>query len=128
VVDASDPSMSDHMRTTERLLGELDLATTPTLLVFNKADRLPPGDAERMAEERGGVAISATDRTSLHALLLRVEAMLFPGGEMQLVASVAAGEPYVVPVLEEDVAEEALGEPAEELGEEPDDEPAKVAE
>jgi GTPase len=84
VVDASDPAMSDHMRTTEQLLGELGLATTPTLLVLNKADRLPPGEAARMAVERGAVAISATDRTSLHDLLRRIESILFPGGEMEL--------------------------------------------
>jgi GTP-binding protein HflX len=85
VVDASDPAREDHMRTTEQLLGELQLAGSPTLLVFNKADCLAPGEAERMAHERGGIAIAATDRASLHALLHRIEEILFPDGEVELV-------------------------------------------
>ena len=72
----------------QQLLGELGLATTPTLLVLNKADRMPPGEAERMAEERGAVAIAATDSSTLHGLLRRIETILFPGGEVQLLPRV----------------------------------------
>lgn len=80
VVDVSDPALADHVRATEHLLGELGLATTPTLLVFNKADRLPPGDAAAIARGRGGIAVSAVERASLRPLLLEMERRLWPDG------------------------------------------------
>ncbi len=79
VVDASDPSMSDHIRTTEQLLGELGLATKRTLLVLNKCDRLEEGERARLAWERNAVAISAMDPSTLRPLLLRMEDLLFEG-------------------------------------------------
>ena len=48
VVDASDPDMDQQVTTTERLLGELDLALIPRILVLNKADRLGEAEAERL--------------------------------------------------------------------------------
>src|SRR5690606_36005251 len=62
VIDASDPALSDHVATTEKVLSDLDLAQVPRLTVFNKADLLPSGEAERMALSRGGYAVSALDR------------------------------------------------------------------
>jgi GTP-binding protein HflX len=79
VVDASDPSMVDHIRTTEKLLGELGLAGKQTLLVLNKCDRLEEGERARLAWERNGVAISAMDPETLRPLLLRMEDLLFDG-------------------------------------------------
>ena len=84
VVDASDGAMSDHIRTTEGLLSKLSLSSKPTLLVLNKADRLPAGDADAMARGRDAIAISAMDAASLRPLLLRMEAMLFPDGARRL--------------------------------------------
>ncbi len=83
VVDVSDPSMHDHVRTTEEILGKLDLATVPRLTVFNKADRLPPGEAERVAAGRG-VAVSALDRATLRPLLEQIEREVWPLGEDHL--------------------------------------------
>jgi GTP-binding protein HflX len=79
VVDASDPSMSDQIRTTEHLLGELGLSTKRTLLVLNKCDRLEESERARMAWERNAVAISATQPETLRPLLLRMEDLLFDG-------------------------------------------------
>ena len=79
VVDASNPAMVDHIRTTEQLLGELGLAHKPTLLVLNKCDRLDPREAAHAAWERDGVSISAVDRASLHTLLERMAESLFDG-------------------------------------------------
>ena len=92
VVDASDPAWESHVATTERLLGELGLGGTRTLRVLNKADRLDPGQAAQMAREQGGVAISATNPASLAALLARIEWMLFPGGEVELLPRDPIGE------------------------------------
>ena len=79
VVDASDPAMTDHIKTTEQLLGELGLAHKPTLLVLNKCDRLEPTEAARLAWERDGVSVSAIDRGSLRTLLERMAEQLFDG-------------------------------------------------
>jgi len=90
VVDVSDPALADHIRATEHLLGELGLAATPTLLVFNKADRMPADEAAQIARGRGGLAVSALDRESLRPLLLEMERRLFPSGEGRLLEDPAA--------------------------------------
>lgn len=50
VCDASDENISRQLSVTEQLLDELGAAEKPTLLVFNKCDRIE--NAERMAEVR----------------------------------------------------------------------------
>lgn len=77
VIDASDPNLDAHMETTRKLLRELSLDRVPCLMVFNKADCLPPFEAEQRAREHGGIAVSALDRASLKPLLVRMEHMLF---------------------------------------------------
>jgi GTP-binding protein HflX len=77
VIDAADANVEDHIATTLGLLAELELDHVPRLLVCNKADSLPAGEAERRAREHEGVAVSALDKTSLTPLLERVEHMLF---------------------------------------------------
>jgi GTP-binding protein HflX len=96
VVDVSDPAIADHIRATEHLLGELGLAKTPTVLVLNKADRLPPGEAEPIARGRGGIAVSAVDRTSLVPLLTEMESRLFPDGKTRLLEDPTASYVGVV--------------------------------
>jgi GTP-binding protein HflX len=80
VVDGSDAAASDHIRTTDALLGELGLAHVPRLLVLNKMDRLPPASARGLVRSRGGIGISALDRDTLRPLLVAIEARLFPDG------------------------------------------------
>jgi GTP-binding protein HflX len=77
VIDVADPSMAEHIATTERLLKELELDQVPRLLVFNKADCLPPGEADERAAGHGGVAVSALNKDSLIPLLERMEYQLF---------------------------------------------------
>jgi GTP-binding protein HflX len=77
VLDVADPSSESHVRTTEKLLEKLGLEQVPRLTVYNKADCLPPGEAEERAKERQGVAVSALDKASLRPLLERMEHMLF---------------------------------------------------
>ena len=71
--------MTDHIRTTEHILGELGLSTKRTLLVLNKCDRLEEAERARLAWERNAVAISAMDPQTLRPLLLRMEDLLFDG-------------------------------------------------
>ncbi len=80
LVDVADPARDDRIRWVERTLADLELQDTPRLLVLNKADRLPPGEAAGLAAERGGVTIAATDRTTLRPLLERISRQLWLGG------------------------------------------------
>src|SRR5262249_21211542 len=60
VVDASHPGLEDQMTAVEQLLGELELAGRPTVVVLNKVDRLEADGALRGLLERvDGVAVSA---------------------------------------------------------------------
>jgi GTP-binding protein HflX len=76
VVDASDPDHDDHIRTTEELLRELELLTVPRLLVFNKCDLVQSDLAQHLAQRHAGVAVSANQRDTLHALTERMYALL----------------------------------------------------
>jgi len=72
VVDASDPACTDHIETTEALLGELELAHIPRMMVFNKCDAAPRGVGVALARVNRGVAVSALDATSLAPLVERI--------------------------------------------------------
>jgi GTP-binding protein HflX len=70
VVDASDPARRDHIKTTEAVLDELGLAKRPRLLVWNKADLVAPGDAERLTVgARDTVVVSALEKQSTRKLV-----------------------------------------------------------
>jgi GTPase len=77
VVDAADPAHPAQIEAVEGILHSLELSATPRLLVWNKIDRLPPDEAERLVAEHGGVAISAAQREGLTALLEKAERTLF---------------------------------------------------
>jgi GTP-binding protein HflX len=77
VIDSADPNIAEHIATTEKLLEELELDQVPRLVVYNKADRLPPDEANAKAREHDGVAVSALDKNTLRPLLERMEHMLF---------------------------------------------------
>jgi GTP-binding protein HflX len=77
VVDASSPALERHIRAVRFVLAEIDLDRVPELLVFNKIDRLPPGEGARLARSHDACAISAEARTGLSELIERAETMLF---------------------------------------------------
>lgn len=77
VVDASDPAREAQMEAVESILSSLELLERPRVVVFNKADRLQPGEAEALARAHGGVAASAARREGLEALLMACEEALF---------------------------------------------------
>jgi GTP-binding protein HflX len=51
VVDASDPSFPAQVEVTRQVLGEIGATESPRLMVLNKADRVAPGERERLARE-----------------------------------------------------------------------------
>jgi GTP-binding protein HflX len=80
VIDAADPQLDSRIETTHALLEQLGLLALPRLVVLNKADLLPAGQAEQIAKRFDGVAVSAMDRNTLHPLLVAIESSLFPQG------------------------------------------------
>jgi GTP-binding protein HflX len=77
VVDAADPAREEQIATTEAVLEELGLAGRSRLLVYNKADLLPAGDAERVVVgKRDAYAVAATRRDSTLALGAAIAAKL----------------------------------------------------
>ena len=73
VIDAADERLEQKKEAVESLLEELELAQIPRLVVLNKADLLPEGQAERLAQAHGGVAVSATRREGLSGLIAAAE-------------------------------------------------------
>lgn len=95
VVDASDPARAAHIATTEAVLEELGLAKRPRMLVYNKADLLPTGDAERLAlGKRDTFVVSAMKKDSTHALVQAIAKKLAHVEEDQRAA--AAVDDFVI--------------------------------
>ncbi|MBS2032271.1 MAG: GTPase HflX [Deltaproteobacteria bacterium] len=93
VIDAADPDQQNQTHAVERILGELNLMEKPRLKVFNKADALPPMQAENLARVSNGVAISATSGEGLQELLARAERVLWSEGKVAELPRPASAAP-----------------------------------
>ena len=80
VVDASADDAERKIAAVHAVLDDLGLRDRPELLVYNKIDRLPPGEGADRAAEAGAIAVSALARTGLAELLERAEKALFEEG------------------------------------------------
>jgi GTP-binding protein HflX len=87
VVDASDPDREQEIRAVEGILADLGLGEKPRVLVWNKADKIEPADADDLARH-GGFVTSALDRATLGPLLLGIERALWEHGKEAFVARV----------------------------------------
>lgn len=77
IVDVSDPDYEKNAAAVAAILSDLDLAETPTLLVFNKMDRL---DSETLASRMKGfdaLPISALTRKTTTRLLVAMQKELW---------------------------------------------------
>jgi GTP-binding protein HflX len=93
VADASSPALEHHLRTTADTLESLGIAGRPTLLVLNKADRVPVGVLERLLAGRpGAIAISALEPADAPRLRAAIVAALGTG-TIEEVVSIPAEEP-----------------------------------
>jgi GTP-binding protein HflX len=73
VVDASIEDYERHLVAVERVLGEVDAADVPTLLVFNKVDRLDDGAREHLRQAyEGSLQISAITGDGVETLLIEI--------------------------------------------------------
>ena len=77
LVDVSDEEYDERISAVNRILADLDLDEKEQLLVFNKADRLPPGNAGNIARGHDGIAISALDPETTRPLVEELENRLF---------------------------------------------------
>ena len=85
VVDASDPDREQEIRAVEGILADLGLSEKPRILVWNKADRVDPADADNLGRH-GGFVTSALDRATLGPLLMGMERALWEHGKEAFVA------------------------------------------
>jgi GTP-binding protein HflX len=83
VVDGSDPDRDAHITAVERILKDLDLASTPRLLVYNKMDRLTPEERELVSATTGVIPISALNAQSTRPLLGAMEDALWREGRIE---------------------------------------------
>lgn len=87
VVDASNPGFDAHIIQVERILEELGLGDKRQLLVFNKADKLQKMKktdtigflkVRQYVNTRGGIIVSANDRSSLAPLMDELQKRFWP--------------------------------------------------
>ena len=72
VVDIADPDRQDKVVAVHEILDELQLGGIPRIMVYNKADLVPPFEAMALARSVDGVAVSAKDKIGLDKLVAAV--------------------------------------------------------
>ena len=78
VVDISNPQLERHIKTVNSILEELNLDHIPSLLVFNKVDKVKGEIMHNLCSRHGAISISAIDRRTLHKLLQTIEINIWP--------------------------------------------------
>jgi GTP-binding protein HflX len=73
VVDISNPNFEEHMASVDTILNALDLDRKPSILVFNKMDRVTPEVVQTRLRRHGGVAVSALASSTLRPLILAMQ-------------------------------------------------------
>lgn len=77
VLDASDDEVEGHLIDVRKVLMDLQLGDTPSVLVWNKAEITPPETMRSLLDRHGGFPISAVTAEGLGLLLDVVEQTLF---------------------------------------------------
>jgi GTP-binding protein HflX len=110
VVDASDPSKEDHVRTVMKVLEDLELLDIPRLLVMNKIDAVEPAELRLLERSHPEAAfVSATQRESTRPLIERIARELADKWDR------SSRGPEVEPELEERVPDAAEREETGEM-------------
>ena len=82
VVDGASPRLKEQVATVELVLDQLDLNQIPCLLVLNKTDLVDAVQAFSLAQDLGGIPVSAIERSTLIPLTERIAGICWPeGGE-----------------------------------------------
>lgn len=76
VVDISNPAFEEQIGSVEKILEKLGLTLKPSILVFNKVDRVAVEYVQLQLRRHGGVAISALSTRTLEPLILGMQAQV----------------------------------------------------
>jgi GTP-binding protein HflX len=76
LIDVAHPNYEAQIEAVRRILEDLDYDDIPSLLVFNKADRLDPQELNERVNGRDAVVISAARKTGIETLLERIDFVL----------------------------------------------------
>jgi GTP-binding protein HflX len=113
VVDVSSPSAAEHSAHVLKVLAEIGAAEIPQILIVNKMDRLPAGEADaatlerRLVSEAGGhpearaVAISALTGAGMERLLAMIDEVLPLDPIVRATFRLPAGDGATVALLHE---------------------------
>jgi len=74
VVDAADPDVIGKYQAVRTILGQMDLAQLPELVVVNKIDLVAPAVSESLCKELQAVPVSAAKKVGIGALLAAIDA------------------------------------------------------
>ncbi len=77
VLDAGDEEVEAQLEAVEEILGDLDIAGKPRLLVWNKADTADAVRVRALIDAHGGFALSALTGDGCEVLLAQLERLLF---------------------------------------------------
>lgn len=69
LVDISNPHFESHIEAVQSILRELNFSEKPTILVFNKIDKLSPIEVKQICRRYNAVGISALDKNTLTPLI-----------------------------------------------------------
>jgi len=73
LVDLSNPQFERQIEAVEAILADLSLDRIPRLLVFNKIDKVDPGEVREYCRRHSAIAVSALERDSFGPLLAELE-------------------------------------------------------
>ena len=90
VVDATDPNQEQHIATVEAILSELDAATIPRFIVYNKCDQLLEERQRQLEEHRRATRleitrsffVSALDKRTTRDLMRSIEQFFWTTGRV----------------------------------------------
>ncbi|MDY0213010.1 MAG: GTPase HflX [Desulfuromonadaceae bacterium] len=78
VVDISDPCFEEHIQAVDKILEDLNFAHIPRLLVFNKIDRLNPGESDELSRRYDAIAVCACERSTFEPLMDALQVRFWP--------------------------------------------------
>jgi len=80
LIDVSNPDFEDHIAAVEKILEKLEIASKPTIRVFNKQDRIADKELlNALCRRVNAIAISAQDPSTFHVLLDKIEWLIHDG-------------------------------------------------
>ncbi|MCG6552790.1 MAG: GTPase HflX [Candidatus Magnetominusculus sp. LBB02] len=88
LVDCSNPRFAQHINSVETILKDLGIDGKPTLLVFNKTDKIHEDELDGMLRIYGAVGISAVNPSTFAPLLDALQEQVFTTGRPEEVKPV----------------------------------------